>query len=235
MIASRSAPQKWIASQAGRHRSSCELKEDYHPTDAVLTRSEKNSLVKSLVNVTAALVAVLICSSAVRGSDGHWNTFKSRSGWTVAYPGSWETASCHSCSDPRAAGMYVDFFPPEDRAGDGWVMISPLEDKPANTSVDRWLVEIADSANQNPHIREKRFSSGGKPAFEVQYRASDGAFMDDVYVISGRRTFSIAFSGGRDGVAVEKFGNYPVFCRMVESFTIKPAGLSTMRFALRSR
>lgn len=176
--------------------------------------------VKNGLKITATVISFLICVSAMGGSDEHWKAFTSRSGWTIKYPIGWRIASCHSCSNPKAEGMFVDFFPPEKQEAGGWVMVSPLACKPANTPADPWLTEVAANANQNPHMSEKRLTLGGNPALTVRYRTSKGSFMDEVYIVSGSHTFSIEFGGEKDGTPPENAQNYPVFRGMVESFRV---------------
>jgi hypothetical protein len=45
--------------------------------------------------------------------------------------------------------------------------------------------------------------------------------MEEVYVISGSRTFAITFDGDKPGFTLEKFGNYHTFLQMVETFEVK--------------
>lgn len=172
------------------------------------------------LKLALVLATVMACVSPVIAQTGRWRPFTSRTGWTVAYPDDWTTESCHTCSDPTAKGVYVDFFPPHEWEKGGWVMVSPLGSRPAGASSDSWLAELSTSANQNPHVSEKRLTVGGHPALMVRYRTSEGTFMDEVYVVSGSRAFSIGFSGQGDPQPA-KLDNYPVFEKMVQSFRIQ--------------
>jgi hypothetical protein len=67
----------------------------------------------------------LLCAQ-VYGYTSKWKIFSNRAGWTIKYPADWKTASCHSCPDPTAPDVFVDFLPPRD-TDSGWVMISHLE------------------------------------------------------------------------------------------------------------
>ncbi len=45
--------------------------------------------------------------------------------------------------------------------------------------------------------------------------------MEDVYVVSGSRTFEISFGGAKPGAALETLGNYQTFLQMVDTFKVK--------------
>jgi len=152
-----------------------------------------------------------------------WKVFSNRAGWSVKYPADWKIASCHSCSDPTAPDVYVDFFPPET-SDSGWVMISHLGNKPPNATLDAWFSDIKQRANQNPRISEERLTLGDLPALKVRYRnpSGGGREMEHVYVVSGSQTFSISFGGEKPGLALEQYENYPIYLEMVKSFKVKP-------------
>jgi hypothetical protein len=45
--------------------------------------------------------------------------------------------------------------------------------------------------------------------------------MEDMYVVSGSRTFEISFGGAKPAVALEKLENYQIFLQMVDTFKVK--------------
>jgi len=45
--------------------------------------------------------------------------------------------------------------------------------------------------------------------------------MEDVYAISGSRTFAITFDGDTLGLTLEEFGNFHTFLQLVETFEVK--------------
>ena len=101
-------------------------------------------------------------------------------------------------------------------------MVSPLETKPSDTSVDSWLAKVCRTNNLNPPISHERMAVNGLPALKVRYRSSEGE-MEDVYVISGSKTFSISFSAdpSSPGTPIDKLRNYATYLKMVESFHVK--------------
>ena len=151
-----------------------------------------------------------------------WKTFSNRAGWSMNYPGDWTVASSHSCSDPTAPEVYVDFFPPKKREA-GFVMVEHLADKPSTMTVDEWLNDLKKTANQNPLLTEERFTLNGLPALRVRYRnpSDGGQEMEAVYVVSRVQTFSIDFSGESGGVSLEASGNYATYLEMVKTFKVK--------------
>jgi hypothetical protein len=98
-------------------------------------------------------------------------------------------------------------------------MVSPLASKPTNSRVDDWLTEIAADANRNPHMNEQRLYVGGDPALRVGYHSKD-CEMEEVYVVSGSKTFSIQFSGDASNTSLKRLANYSVFNKMVDSFRV---------------
>ena len=102
-------------------------------------------------------------------------------------------------------------------------MVSPLASKPSGISVDAWLADISKRANLNPHIAEQKLSVNGLPALRVRYRHPDGD-SEEVYVISGSQTFSIAFGGAprTPGTPLEKLPSYATYLKMLESFRHTP-------------
>lgn len=157
------------------------------------------------------------------GEASMWRVFTNRAGWSIKYPVSWKIASCHSCSDPTAPNVFVDFFPPEHSDHD-WVMVEPLKDKPTGVSVEAWFTEVKRTANLNPQISEQRLKLGHLPALKVRYRnpSGGGREMEEVYVVSGSQTFSISFDGEKPGLAMEQHENYQIYLEMVASFKVKP-------------
>jgi hypothetical protein len=102
-------------------------------------------------------------------------------------------------------------------------MVEVLADKPSNTSDDAWFTEIKQTANQNPEVSEKEFTLNNLSALRVRYRnpSGGGHEMEEVYVVSGSRTFQISFDGNQPGLSLEKFRNYHTFLQMVETFRAK--------------
>lgn len=112
-------------------------------------------------------------------------------------------------------------------------MVSPIADRPRDTSVDAWLADISKGANLNPHLHEQKLTLNGLPALKVRYLTADHQQMEDVYVVSGSKTFSISFSADPDGfgsepkkqgqsVPLEKLGNYATFLKMLDAFNVTP-------------
>jgi hypothetical protein len=165
---------------------------------------------------------LFLACAQVYGDTSKWKIFSNRVGWSIKYPADWKIASCHSCSDPTEPDVFVDFFPPGDVVS-GWVTISPLEDKPSSTTLDAWFNDIKQRANPNPEISEERLTLGDLPALKVRYRnpSDGGREVEDVYVVSGLKTFSISFGGQKRGLALQKYGNYPIYVEMVGTFRIK--------------
>ena len=151
-----------------------------------------------------------------------WKVFANRAGWSISYPADWHIASCRSCNDPKAADVFVDFFPPRKRTADGWVMVSRLANKPADTSVDAWLVQVSATANVNKRIHDEPLQVDGLPAIKVRYRQPEGE-TEEVYVVSGSNTFSVSFSAdpGSAGTSLESLHNYATYVRMLQSFRVK--------------
>lgn len=151
-----------------------------------------------------------------------WETFTNRSGWSIEYPANWKITSCHSCLDPSAPDVFVDFSPPEVKDFDeGWLMIERLADKPANKSLDEWLAEVKSTDNRIPPIKEEKSTLNGLPVLQVRYRdpSGKGYEMETVYVISNSKTFAISFQG-KEGPSIESLGNYGIYRRMLSTFII---------------
>ena len=171
---------------------------------------------KSLAMTMATSCCLLFVCAPTKGQNHTWKTFTSRGGWTIQYPADWRIGSCQSCPDPHAPGVFVDFFPPSNRA-DGWVMVEPLQRRPASSSVDAWLAETAAEANQNPHLNEQKLTVAGQPALRVRYQSPNGE-MEEVFVVSGNETFSITFDSEANRAPLEALRNYATFNEMVNSF-----------------
>jgi len=167
-------------------------------------------------------IVSLLIGALAYGEAPIWKPFSNRAGWRINYPADWKIGSCRSCPDPTAPDVFVDFIPPTE-SDSGWVMVEVLEDKPSNTSDDTWFTEIKRTVNQNPEVSEKRFTLNSLPALRVRYRnPTDGGHeMEEVYVISGSRTFQISFDGNQPGLSIDKFRNYHTFLQMVETFRVK--------------
>ena len=151
-----------------------------------------------------------------------WETFTNRSGWSIDYPANWKISSCHSCPDPSAPDVLVDFSPPGVQdSNQGWLMIERLADKPANKSLDEWLAEVKSADNRIPQIKEEKSTLNGLPALQVRYRnpSGNGYEMETVYVISNLKTFAISFQG-KEGSSIESLGNYAIYRRMLSTFKI---------------
>ena len=179
-----------------------------------------NSDVTKSAQVSAVIILLVIpCLSAI-GAD--WKTFASRGGWSISYPADWRIGSCQSCTDPTAEDVFVDFFPPSLKTADGWVMVSPLARRPSDISVDAWLAKVSREANLNPHVHEAESKVNGLSALRVRYRSPQGE-MEEIYVVSGSRTFSVSFSAdpGSPGTSLETLPNYPIYSKMFRSFRVK--------------
>lgn len=176
----------------------------------------------SAIVFTGGFVFLFLFCTLSYPETSRWKVFSNRAGWSIKYPADWRIASCHSCPDPSAPNVYVDFFPPRDSES-GWVMISHLEDKPSSTTPDAWFNDIKQLANQSPRISEERLTLGDLPALKVRYRnpSGGGREMEHMYVISDSQTFSIEFSGEKPGLVLDKYENYPIYLEMVETFKVK--------------
>ena len=110
------------------------------------------------------------------------------------------------------------------KTADGWVMVSPLASKPSDTSVDAWLTDTSNGANLNTHVAEQSLTLNGLPALKVRYSTADGQAVEDVYVASGTRTFSMAFSPdqGTPVTPLEMLRNYAIYMKMLNSFRVEP-------------
>ena len=184
----------------------------------LIVRAEGNTLMKSLVRIVAVAGCVWFVCALTGGENLGWKKFSSREGWSIQYPADWKTGSCHSCPDPHASGVFVDFFPPSNR-DDGWVMVEPLQRKPTSTDADAWLVQVAANANQNPHLKEQKLLVAGEPALRVRYQAP-ATEMAEVFVVSGNKTFSIRFAVDGAIGPLERLPRYAVFNAMVDSFRL---------------
>ena len=161
------------------------------------------------------------CALAYGGAP-RWKVFSNRAGWSIRYPAGWKIASCKNCTDPTAPDVDVDFFPPKD-SDSGSVMVEHLQDKPSGETVDAWLTEVKQTANLNPRLKEERFTLNGLPALKVRYRNDSGGGyeIEEVFVISGSQTFAVSFDGDKPGFALEAYGNYAIYVRMLETFKVK--------------
>jgi photosystem II reaction center protein PsbP len=169
------------------------------------------------------VIYALTCSAAQKTGSSqaeqarNWKTFSNRAGWSIRYPPDWTISSCRNCSDPTAPDVFVSFFPAQQ--ADGTVMIEHLASKPKTADTDSWVADVKRTANLNPIVNEEKLSLNGLPALKVRYRTASGTEMQEVYVVSGTSTFSIAFSGDKPGTNVlENFKNYPIYLRMVATF-----------------
>ena len=180
----------------------------------------KRSLIRAILLAIAPTLLLLLVSVSGETQAVGWKIFSNRSGWSIHYPANWSTGSCHSCPDPKKAGVYVDFFPPKHQASDGWVMVSPLADYPKDTSLDDWFSRIDTTANLNPIIRKQRLTLNGAPAAKVRYRNPSLGEMEETYIVSGSHTFAISFSVDRDiqSLHLEDLGNYPAYLKMLDTF-----------------
>jgi hypothetical protein len=177
------------------------------------------------VNRALAFVfAVTIVAFSAAGQPApKWRVFVSRAGWSINYPSDWRLGSCNSCKDLRKPGIYVDFFSPEPL--ESMVMVEPLADRPSDASADSWLIQVAKTANLNPHLQEQRLLLDDQPALRVRYRTSSGQQMEAVYVVFGSKTFEIEFNGdlSEHGSVdpLETLGNYQTYLKMLATFKMR--------------
>jgi hypothetical protein len=99
-------------------------------------------------------------------------------------------------------------------------MVEQLADKSPAASVNEWLSQVATSANLNPHTGEQRFVLNHLPSLKVRYRTAGQNEMEQVYVVSGSKTFSVSFHEDDDParVPLEQLANYPLYVKMLASF-----------------
>ena len=157
------------------------------------------------------------------GATANWKLFSNRSGWSIKYSADWRISSCQSCSDPTDPKVFVDFFPPvANNSDEGWLQISHVADKPTNKNVDEWLAGLKTTLNLNPILKEEKITINNLPALKVRYRNPYAGSQESeaVYLVSGSQTFTIAFSGNKAGVILEKFGNYNVYLQMLSTFNV---------------
>lgn len=149
--------------------------------------------------------------------DTDWKTLTSRSGWSVTYPPDWSPASCQSCPDPTAPGVFVSFG---GLADEGRVMIELLESRPDSESVARWLQKVAKAANLNPIESSRTAIIDDLPALEVRYQVPNNSAMETVYLVDGRRTFEISINGQHPNVGLDTLPSYTRFRRMATTFRV---------------
>ena len=152
-----------------------------------------------------------------------WKLFSNRSGWSIKHPADWKIGSCQNCSDPTDPKVFVDFFPrATNNSDEGWLQVSHVVDKPANKSIDEWLVGLKTTLNLNPILKEEKITINNLPALKVRYRNpyAGGQESETVYLVSGSQTFTVAFSGDKAGIILEKFGNYNVYLQMLSTFNV---------------
>jgi hypothetical protein len=192
------------------------------PVDSGSKDSRHHSVLSSKILSWLVLILPLSICLQTYGETPRWKVFTSRAGWSINYPSEWKIGSCKSCPDPTAPDVFVDFLPPKDK-NSGWVMVEHLAGKPSSTTVDAWFTEIKRTANLNPRLAEQRFMLDDLPALKVRYRnpSCGGHEMEEVYVVSGSRTFSITFDGEKPGLPLEEFGNHHTFLQMLETFKVK--------------
>ena len=98
-------------------------------------------------------------------------------------------------------------------------MVQPLQRKTTSTDADAWLAQVAASANENPHLKEQKLLVAGEPALRVRYQAPANE-MEEVFVVSGDKTFSISFDADSANGPLERLPHYAVFNAMVKSFRL---------------
>lgn len=178
-----------------------------------------NKHISQLLVVTLGLLTLVRSSAGQLPSADHWKAFSNRAGWSMSFPSGWSLASCHNCSDVKAADVFVDFFPPRHKTNEGWVMVRPLLDMPKNSTLNAFFADVSSSANQCRHLREEALELNGLPAFKVRYQTADGGEMEEVYVVAGSKTYSITFSDDSSHRPVEQLANYAIYLRMLNSFS----------------
>jgi hypothetical protein len=170
-----------------------------------------------------AVAIVFAVSGASGQNQAAWKVFTNRSGWSIRHPADWQLSSCNACKDLQEPGVFVSFFPPRQPDSDGSVMVEHLDAKPADTSDDAWLANIARTANLNKQVAESRMELNGLPALKVHYRTASGGEMEAVYVLAGVETFEVAFIpfGDSPQLPLEKVGNYRKYLEMLNSFRVR--------------
>ena len=101
------------------------------------------------------------------------------------------------------------------------MMVEHLQDRPPEMNVERWFAKLRGTANLNAEIRTERVSIGNLPALKVRYRntASDTE-MEEIYVISGSRTFAISFNNELSHASLERSVYYADYLKMVKTFAV---------------
>lgn len=150
--------------------------------------------------------AVTITTEATSSS---WETFISKSGWSIARPTTWTAYSCDQCPDVTASGNFVSF---SGGVGNPTVTITPFSDKPANTTIDQWLDQQSPMGWKSPVISKNRFTVNGAPAITIVSGRADEAKQETTYISNGIKTVTVATS--RD----ENTAGYNIYKRMLSSF-----------------
>lgn len=173
-------------------------------------------IVRSTLAVVIVLVAVIVgrwlvphAPPVAAVEKSHWKTFTSRGGWSIRYPENWQVLSCHTCTDPTEAGLFVIFYDPEDTKHG--LMVDPIVDRAAGQNEKAWFDSVKTTANLNPIVEEASMKVDGRPARRVLYQHKDGSQADDIYVLNGSHGYQI---GDMDRVQPA----YPVYQQMLASF-----------------
>jgi hypothetical protein len=145
---------------------------------------------------------------------GKWSVFSSpaewpTARWSIQYPADWDMSS---------RPEFVNFSSAATGEAGGSVTVQPLVHKPSDKTADEWLANLKKS-RINP-ISEERLTLHGSPALRVRYRAADGGERETVYVVSGANSFDITLQSFEQPLAVEKLRNYPIYLKMVATFSI---------------
>ena len=140
----------------------------------------------------AAVIAYAFLSIAAAVGQGddvsQWKSFSNRAGWTIKHPRNWHVSSCRSCPDATDPSVFVAL---EDPKIDALIMIEHLIDKPADKSVEQWLNDISRGQNVNPRVSEEWISLNGARALKVINRNRDLTESENLYLLSGSKTFTI--------------------------------------------
>jgi hypothetical protein len=160
--------------------------------------------------LSSASVPSAFCDSLGQGAK--WKAFVNKAGWSISYPPHWQIGSCHQCSDPTEAQVFVTFFEPSTKT---LVMIEPLAEKPSGQDADSWLKEVSRDTVLNPRISEDWIVLGHRRALKVVNGNLNSSSSENIYVMNGGRTFAIRTS--RDTPS------YPTYLRMLSTFKVTAA------------
>jgi len=120
-----------------------------------------------------------------------WMIFTSKAAWSIRYPGTLKVGSCRQCSDPTAPDAFVVFRDPS--TGES-IMVEPLEERPADQTIAKWLQEVSQATVANPRVSDEWIYVDGRPALKVTNKGADSIETSNIYIVNGSKTLAIRIS-----------------------------------------